>query len=119
MKSVERKRFKFVRRCQSKNAECITNKSATRSKPGKEDVKRFLFINLSVHKCQLKSVKQHMQKGVKKNIKKSKDIKMSIDVCGLRQNKTNIAHKHIIFYLSENNIKTTFYGILSCDFEQD
>ena len=104
MKSVERKKFRFVRRCQNKNVGCIINKSATRSKLGKGDVKRSLFINPSVHKCQHKSVKQHMQKGVKKNIKKSKDIKMSIDVCGLRQNKTNIAHKQIIFYLSKNNI---------------
>ena len=100
MKSVEQKKSRFVRKCQNKNAGCIINKSANKWKPGKEDVKRSLFINLNVRKCQHKSVKQHMQRGAKKNIKKSKDIKMSIDVCGLRQNKTNIAHKHIIFYLS-------------------
>ena len=93
MKNVEQKKYKSARRCQSKNVECIINRSATRSKKVREDVRRFLFINLCVRKCRDKSAKQHTQKDVKPHIRKLSGIKKWTNAYGLQKNKISTVHK--------------------------
>ena len=107
-KSVGRKRFRFARKCRSKNVGCIISKSATRWKLIKGDVRRFHFINPNVKMCQKRSVRQHTQKNVKQNIKKSEDIKISTNAYGLQQSPISLAHRK----LSSFKTKLQQYGQL-------
>ena len=102
-KSVGRKRFRFARKCRNKNVGCIISKSVIRWKLVKEDVRRFLFINPNVKKCQKRSVKPHTPKDVKQIINKSEHTKIPTNAYGLQKSQINIAHK------KQSSFKTKLY----------